>query len=142
MLKRLMKPKYYRYELWEDFKNGLYHTKNDGNEKIRKEQAIIMFKDLELLYKNMMYVAYEWKYASETNLTNPSINYQAWLGQASNNYYTGCSDTETIEVWHMLTDEERQKANEVADKVFDKWQNDYLKKQPNYQLNIFDLMEE
>lgn len=139
MLKRLMKPKYYRYELWEDYKNGMYHTKIDGNEKIRKEQALILFKDLDKLYENMKYVSFNWKYASETNLTNPSVNYQAWLGQASNCYYTGCSDEETIEVWHLLTDEEREKANNVADKVFEEWSNYYLKQQDEYQYNIFDM---
>lgn len=134
-----MKTVYYRYELWEDYKNGMYHTKNDGNEEIRKEQAIKMFKDLKLLYEQMKYVANNWVYASQTNMTNPSINYQAWLGQASCCYYTGCSADETIEVWHLLTEEEREKANMVADKVFEEWKSDYEKSQPNYQLNIFDI---
>lgn len=134
-----MKTKYYRYELWEDYKNGMYHTKNDGNEQVRKEQALIMFKDLDTLYKNMKYVSQNWKYASENNLTNPSINYQAWLGQASNCYYTGCSAEETIEVWHMLTQEERDRANGIADKVFMEWKKEYEKTQPNYQFDLFDI---
>ena len=46
---------------------------------------------------------------------------------------------ETIEVWHLLTEEEREKANMVADKVFEEWKSDYEKSQPNYQLNIFDI---
>ena len=133
-----MKPVYYRYELWEDYQNGMFHTKNDGNEIIRQEQALIMFKDLDLLYKNMKYVATEWKKSAEMNFTNPSINYQAWLGQASNCYYTGCSDEETINVWHLLTDDERDKANKVADRVYEEWKKDYEKSKGCYQWSLFD----
>ena len=133
-----MKPIYYRYELWEDYQNGMFHTKNDGNEQIRKEQALIMFKDLEKLYENMKFVAENWKKSSEMNFTNSSVNYQAWLGQASSCYYTGCSDDETIEVWHLLTDEEKDEANKIADKVYNEWLKEYEKKHYGYQLNMFD----
>lgn len=134
-----MKTIYYRYELWEDYKNGMYHTKTDGNEEIRKEQALILFKDKEKLYEAMKYVANNWKYAAETNMSNSSINYQAWLGQASNCYYSGCSADETIKVWHMLTDKEREEANKVADKVYYEWKKDFEKTQPNYQFDLFDM---
>lgn len=134
-----MKTVYYRYELWEDYINGMFHTKNDGKEKERKNKAIKMFKNLDELYKNMTYVAQNWKHSAEMTFTNPSINYQAWLGQASNCYYTGCSNDETIEVWHLLTDEEREKANKIADKVYYEWVQEYLKTQDNYQYTIFDL---
>ena len=136
-----MKPIYYRYELWEDYQNGMFHTKNDGNEEIRKEQAIIMFKDLDLLYKNMKYVADNWIRSAEMNFTNSSVNYQAWLGQASNCYYTGSSEEETIQVWHLLSDEEREKANGIADKVYLEWVKEYQKKHYGYQLSIFDMEE-
>lgn len=133
-----MKTVYYRYELWEDYQNGMYHTKNNGQEEIRKEQGLKMFKDLDLLYKNMKYVADNWKHSAEVNFTNPSINYQAWLGQASNCYYTGCSESETIEIWHLLTDEERKKANNIADIVYNEWIKEYEKNNGNYQFSIFD----
>lgn len=133
-----MKTIYYRYELWEDYQNGMYHTKNDGNEEIRKEQALLMFKDLDLLYEKMKYVASNWTHSAEVNFTNPSINYQAWLGQACNCYYTGCSETETIEVWHLLNDEERKKANDIADKVFNEWKIEYEKNNGCYQYSLFD----
>jgi len=134
-----MKPKYYRYELWEDYQNGMYHTKNDGKQELRKEKALSLFRNEIALYNAMKYVADNWKYAAITNMTNPSVNYQAWLGQASNCYYTGCSDVETIEVWHLLSDEERKKANAIADKVYLQWVRDYKKTQPNYQFDIFDM---
>lgn len=134
-----MKAKYYRYELWEDFKNGMYHTKNDGKEKERKEKAILLFKNEKELYNAMKYVAFNWTYAATTNMSNPSVNYQAWLGQASNCYKTGCSEEETIFVWHLLTEEEREKANKVADKVYEEWLKEYRKTQENYQFDMFDM---
>lgn len=134
-----MKTIYYRYELWEDYQNGMFHKKEDGKFEERKQKAIEFFKDLQVLYEKMKYVAKNWKHSAEMTFTNPSINYQAWLGQASNCYYTGCSDDETIEVWHLLSDEERENANKIADKVYWEWIEEYKKTKENYQYTIFDM---
>lgn len=132
---------FHRYELWEDYQNGMFRNVKDGNEETRIQQAYNLFRNENKLYEEMCFVAYNWKYASEVNLTNNSINHQAWLGQASCCHYCGCGDYETIQAWHRLTNEERQKANDIADKVYYEWKNWFEKQQPNYQLNIFDLEE-
>lgn len=134
-----MKAVYYRYELWEDYQNGMFHTKNDGKQEERKNKSLMFFKDLKILYENMKYVAEKWKHSAEMNFTNTSINYQAWLGQASNCYYCGCSEEETIQVWHLLTDEERDRANKIADKVYYEWIDEYKKTKENYQYTFFDM---
>ena len=137
-----MKQVFYRYEQREDFQNGMYANKNDGLEEVRIEQAVILFKDIEELYKKMTYVATNWNKSVEVNFTNPSVNKQAWLGQAACCYHCGCSDFETIRAWHLLTDEERQKANDIADKVFYEWLEKYEKETGQHQRTIFDYMEE
>ena len=136
-----MKQLFHRYELWEDYKNGMYQNKNDDLKENRIQMAYNLFKNEKKLYEEMKYVAFNWKYASEVNLTNNSINHQAWLGQASCNHYCKIGDLETIEAWHRLTNEERQKANNIADKVYFEWLEWFEKQQPNYQLSIFDLEE-
>ena len=135
-----MKPIYYRYELWEDYQNGMFHKKQDNKEEERKQKAVLFFKNLKLLYEKMKYVAENWKHSAEMTFTNTSINHQAWLGQASNCLYTGCCEEETIEVWHLLSEEERNEANKVADKVYYEWLEKYRKTQNEYQYTIFDLM--
>ena len=137
-----MKQVFYRYEEWEDFQNGMYANKIDGLEDSRIEQATILFKNKPLLYEKMKYVAFNWKKSAEVNFTNPSVNKQAWLGQATCCYYCGCSDFETIKAWHLLTETERQNANNIADKVFYEWLEKYERQTGQHQRTIFDYMEE
>ena len=87
-----MKTKYYNYLLWEDWQNGMYKQVNDNSEE-RIFKAVDLFKNKDELYNAMKYVAFNWKISAEVNFTNPSINYQAWLGQASQCYKNNCSDT-------------------------------------------------
>lgn len=136
-----MKQVWYRYELWEDWQNGMYAT-SDKNKNIRIENSIDFFKNLKELYECMKYVAYNWKHSAMTNLTNLATNHQAWLGQASNCYKNKCNVDETIEVWHSLTEKQREEANKVADKVFYEWKRDYEKETEDYQISIFEEMEE
>lgn len=119
-----MKTKYYNYLLWEDWQNGMFRQTTENSEE-RILKAVELFKNQQQLYKAMQYVAFNWKISAEVNFTNPSINYQAWLGQASQCYKNQCSDMETIKAWHLLTDNERQIANDIADKVYYEWIEKY-----------------
>ena len=137
-----MKQVFYRYELWEDYQNGMFENKNDGFEDVRIEQAVKMFQDEKLCYEKMKWVAFNWKISAEVNFTNSSVNHQAWLGQATCCYYCGCGDYETIKAWHLLTDEERQKANDIADKVYFEWLEQYEREHEEHKRDLFDYMEE
>ena len=137
-----MKQVFYRYDLWEDYQNGMYANKNDGLEEIRIEQAVQLFKDKNLCYEKMKYVAFNWKISAEVNFTNPSVNKQAWLVQATCCYYCGATDFETIKAWHLLTEEEKQVANNIADKVFYEWLDQYEKEKGIHTKNLFDYLEE
>ena len=130
-----MKTKYYNYLLWEDYQNGMYRQTTDNSEE-RIIKAVALFKNQDELYKAMQYVAFNWKISAEVNFTNPSINHQAWLGQASQCYKNKCTDMETIKAWHLLTEEERRIANNIADKVYYEWYDKY-----NRVVTLFDFME-
>lgn len=132
-----MKQVFYPYTKWEDFRNGMYDELKEGREN-RVKQAAEILSNPELLYKCMKRVTQEWKYATEQELTNPSINHQAFLGQAACNIYAGIKEDETREAWGTLTNEQRIKANKTADKVDMEWQKEYMKGQIGYQYSLFE----
>lgn len=132
-----MEQLYYHYTQWEDFQHGMYNEIKEGRQE-RIQKAIYLLTNLELLYKQMTKVTKEWKYATEQNLTNNSINHQAFLGQTACNIWGDIKEDETREAWGYLTNEQRYKANKVADTVYLEWKRDFQKNRPNFQLSIFD----
>ena len=133
-----MKQKFYHYTMWEDFQNGMYDEVKEGRQE-RVKQAVELLKDTDLLYVQMSRVTKEWKYATEQNFTNASINHQAFLGQTACNIYAGIKEDETREAWGLLTNEQRYKANKVADRVFTEWCRAYERQHSTfYQITLFD----
>jgi hypothetical protein len=134
-----MKQQYYHYTMWEDFKNGMYDEIKDGRQE-RVKQAAKLLSDTDMLYEQMSRVTHEWKYATEQNLTNASINHQAFLGQTACNIWRGIKEDETREAWGILTCEQRYKANKVADRVYKEWRQQYEREHETcYQLTLADL---
>lgn len=136
-----MKQKWYHYTLWEDFQAGMYNEVKEGRSD-RVKKAVFLLSCIDLLYIYMSRVANEWKYATEQNFTNPSVNHQAFLGQSACCLYADIKEDETREAWGKLTPEQRYAANKVADRVFDEWAKRYERENDeNYQITIWDLME-
>ena len=132
-----MKQKYYHYEKWEDFQNGMYNEDKENRQE-RVELAVKLLQNTKLLYEQMKRVIEERKIATEQNLTNNSINHQAFLGQTACAIWKGIHEDETREAWGMLTNYQRYEANKVADRVYNEWLIDYQKNDNNYQLSIFE----
>lgn len=134
-----MKQKFYHYTMWEDFQNRMYDEVKEGRQD-RVKQAVYLLSNTSLLYEQMTRVTQEWKYATEQNLTNASINHQAFLGQTACNIWQGIKEDETREAWGILTCEQRYRANKVADRVFEEWKAQYERKyESNYQMSLSDL---
>lgn len=134
-----MKQIYYHYTMWEDFKNGMYNEVKDGRED-RVLKAVDLLSNTDMLYRQMTRVTNEWKYATEQNLTNNSINHQAFLGQTACNIWQGIKEDETREAWGRLTCEQRYKANKVADRVYKEWRERYNRAHETcYQLSFMDI---
>lgn len=132
-----MKQQYYHYTTWEDFKNGMYNEDKEGREE-RIQKAVELLTNEGLCYEQMVRVTKEWKYATEQNLTNMSINHQAFLGQTACSIWCGIHEDETREAWGRLTNIQRYRANKIADRVYEEWQREYTKGEPNYQISLFD----
>lgn len=134
-----MKQKFYHYTMWEDFQNRMYDEVKEGRQD-RVKQAVYLLSNTSLLYEQMTRVTQEWKYATEQNLTNASINHQAFLGQTACNIWQGIKEDETREAWGILTCEQRYRANKVADRVFEEWKAQYERKyESSYQMSLSDL---
>jgi hypothetical protein len=114
---------YHHYELWEDWQHGLYRESTAGEVGDAEliHLAAELLRDTEGLQWAMCHVAFNWPHAAEQNLTNPSRNKQAWLGQAACCWAEGVPEQLTKQAWWTLTEEERRRANLIADAVYADW---------------------
>jgi hypothetical protein len=116
-----MKRIYHPYWLWEDFKAGFYDNCSGEKKDLFIQKSIEMFNSKRLTKENMFYIVDNWKYSCEHNLTNPSINQIAYIGQAACCNYSGCPSTVTMEVWNMLTPDVQKIADSIALEAIERW---------------------
>ena len=119
-----MKKVFYHYKKWEDHKHGMFRTTCE-NEEQKVQSCVDLLCNLPALNEYMRIVSTEWKYSSEINLSNRSRNRQAWLGQAACCKYCEAPEYVTKKAWKLLTDEQREKANFVADRIISEWESSY-----------------
>lgn len=112
---------FHTYEKWECHKAGFYASKKDGMTAEECEIAYAEFLSNENRFKEALEnVITKWKYSCEHYLTNKSMNRIAWLGQASMCYSTGVP-SKFCSGYNLLTDEQKQKANNIALDFLNKW---------------------
>lgn len=114
---------FYPYEQWEDYKNGMYAERKEGRSE-RVKQAASILGTSKLCRKAMEKVVSDWPIATEYNFSNAGINRKAWLGQAACSCYAGIHEDETREAWGLMTDAQRNKANEIAHQIIMAWVKD------------------
>lgn len=127
---------YHHYEKWEDYKNGMYNECREGRSERVKRAAEILGNPKEC-EEAMNKVINEWKKSTEYNLSNIGVNRKAWLGQAACSCYANIHEDETREAWGIMTEEQRVKANKIAQNIINRWQSD-LRKQDEHQISIFN----
>lgn len=120
----LMKQVYRHYTMWEDYKNGMYNT-SINNEDYYIQKAVEILTNEKLFYRTAKSVLEKWKIASMVNLTNKNCNKQAWIGQASCSICYKVPEYLTRIAWSKLTDEQREAANKIADKIIYKFNQKY-----------------
>lgn len=54
------------------------------------------------------------------------MNRIAWLGQCACCLYGGIKQDETKKAWHLLSEEQQQKANEIARKLIEEWEVEHF----------------
>jgi hypothetical protein len=123
-----MKKIYHNYLKWEDWKHGMFNMKS-LNEDDLIQKAVTLLRDPTSLKYEMRWVAYNWPYSAAINLTNRSLNRQAWLGQAACCHKYGVPEYITKKAWHLLSDRQKELANAVADEVIIARETYYVKAQ-------------
>lgn len=118
---------YHPAHLWEDAQNGLFKLTptpqdQDGIKMIAASRELLSSPDA--LHDAMMHVAFEWRFSAEVNLSNRSMNRQAWLGQAACCFECGANEDLVKAAWRTLSSDEMEAANGVADMVIAQWENE------------------
>jgi len=122
-----MKKVFYHYKKWEDHKYGMFRSTCE-NEEQKVQECIDLLCNVQALQDYMRTVSIDWVHSSEINLTNRSRNRQAWLGQAACCKYCEAPEYVTKQAWNLLTDDQRKKANSVADTIISEWEHSYTPK--------------
>ena len=123
-----LKQVYHHWNLWEDHKHGFYNNCSGEEKKKKKKLVEEMFNSKEETERCMIHVVENWRFSMEHNLTNPSINKIAYIGQCACCYYAGIPNTITMEVWGTLPQEVRERSDMIAKKAIEHWKktNKYI----------------
>lgn len=122
------------YWLWEDYQNGMF---NDEMTQDGIKKAMKVLGNPDECRKAMKRVLDEWQYVSQTVLLT-DIKFEwssnrSWLGASCCCIQCGCTQNEVRNAWWLLTDEQRDIANKIADDLIDEYRNQYL----DYQMKLF-----
>lgn len=112
---------YHPYTLWEDYRAGFYDNVSGKQKQSKIDKVLEMFNDYKLTEKYMNMVIEEWVYSCEHNLTNESMNKVAYIGQAACCLYDRIPCDLTMRGWKLLNKEVRDRSDEIAKKVINKW---------------------
>ena len=112
-----MKQIFEHYEKWEDFKNGMFDITKKDNETELIKNAESLLKDEAQFYNTSIEMINKWVISSSVNLSHVSCNRKAWIGQAACSYLYSCPEILTRIAWKNISETERIKANNIADKI-------------------------
>lgn len=112
---------YHHYELWEDYKAGMYNSIHGKAKNIMLNKAIIFTGNANLYGEYMLKVIKSWPISCEQNLTDSSLNKKAWIGHAAACMAIGSPEDITRMAWGCLSFKQQDDANEQADKFIKVW---------------------
>jgi len=117
-----MKKIFHTYDKWEDYKNGLFSTKEKDDDDLVVELCGKLLSDQKLFKSAIERMTKSWPYSTEENLSDTGINRRAWLGQASCCYEFGARDSVTKLAWNKLDQKTQDEANQTATDFIKKWE--------------------
>lgn len=118
---------FHHYSLWEDYKKGFYgYDFEDYDYKFNS--SIELLGDDKHFKEVALDMIEHWEFSCEHNLTDPSINKVAYIGQASCCFNHGSPSELTKKAWWEIPEDKRNKADKVAKEVLLIWREEHLKK--------------
>jgi hypothetical protein len=118
---RIYKP----YYEWEDWINGMWRTVDKEQYSTYLSWAIDFTGDHVKYGKAMGLVIVRWENTMLHNLTNQSMNKRAFLGHCACCFDSGCPEYIVRDAWKILSDTQRELADNIAQKHIDNWMNEY-----------------
>jgi ParB-like chromosome segregation protein Spo0J len=116
---------FHTFEKWECHKAGFYASRKEGMTQEQCEQAYCDFLSNDERFKEGLEgVLKYWIHSCEHYLTNKAMNRIAWLGQAAMCYSTGVP-SKYCSGFNLLTEDQQNKANEIALEYLNKWMQNY-----------------
>lgn len=114
-----MKRIFHPFWTWEDI--GMWRDTSKEEQQSMLPIAVEFTGNAKLYGAAMMRVLDEYPIACEQNLTASSVNQQAWIGHAAA-YLEHClPEYVTREAWGLLSQEQRDEANAMADRAIHEW---------------------
>lgn len=110
------------YWLWED--QLMYTPFSSKKDMGRIHKAIDLLSDPKAFDRMARMMVKAFVHSCQHNLTNPSMNKIAYIGQATCFFAYGIREDETRFAWGYLTEEQRLTANAVAEQVLKDWENE------------------
>jgi len=111
------------YNKWEDHKAGFYNNVSGDVKNELKNKVVELFSSYELTNKYMDKAIRLWYYSCQHNLTNPSMNKIAYIGQAACCIFAGVPSTVTMEAWSLVPKELQEQANTIAENILCTWES-------------------
>lgn len=110
------------YTLWEEYRFGMWRYVYGKERDNYLKRAIKFTGNAKLYGRYMRKVIKLWLYSCAHNLSNMSINRQAWIGHAACCLAIGCPEDITRLAWHELSTKQQDDANNQADIAIEKWE--------------------
>ena len=111
---------YHPYWSWEDL--GMWRNVRSAERQAFLDLALIMTGNAEAYGASMLNVLDAYPIACEHNLTDLGQNRRAWIGHAAVLLANQCPEDITRQAWGMLTQQQRDAANAVADEAIAEWE--------------------
>lgn len=127
---------YHHYSMLEETKAGMWNIPSGQELKRLNKMALKYMQSIKKFSAGMHRVIKEWKYSCEHNLTIISSNRVAWLGQAAVCLAIGAPESCTRVSWYFLTNEQRDKANQSAEIMIQKWEKMMFPKMEQLELGF------
>ena len=115
-MKRISHP----YTVWEDYQAGMWTPPVDLPKEVM--DAGDLLGNPPGLAEAMRDACTAMPRAAEHNLTNDEQNRRAWLGQAACLNAVSARRDSTCAAWGLLSQDQRDEANAVADMVIREWE--------------------
>jgi len=122
----------------------MWRTISKSEEPAMTNKALPVMCDSNKWGYFMKRVVVEWVFSCEQNLSHNTHNKIAWLGQASKCLATGCPEYLTRRLWWLLSEKQKQKANNAAREAIEKWEQvrEYSQPGNRYEQLAFDFLYE